>query len=317
MQRRYRFLVTPEYQGHTIQGYLKHRLPEFLPETIRKMLYSGLVRINQETVIDIDSRIHAEDQIQISLDNEGRYSGGQYPLEILYENEDFVVVNKPSGIAAIPEKWDHKAALKTAVADYLCRQGQSKYPPRIVYRLDKEASGIVVAAKAPHIYQRLQQGLAARRVQLEYLALVAGIPQEDGKIELKIAQVARRSTRLKVSEVGKATVSQYRILEKFRDFALLAVNTDMENSHPLRLHLASLGHPLAVDPIYGYRDLINLSDLKDRYRPKKGVLEKPIISRLTLHANRIDFDCPDHPLGIQAPLPEDFEIALKMLRKYR
>jgi RluA family pseudouridine synthase len=318
MERHYHFIVASEYQGYTAGAYLERHLLDFNAGKIRKMFYDKLVLVNKE-IAEPHQRLYSEDKIEVALSEAHEdYVPKPPELEILFENADFLVVNKPSGIPVVPERWVPGSPFKKSLWNYFAQTGQ-ECDPRIVHRIDKETSGAVVVAKTHDMKRYLGKLFEDGKLYKEYTALVAGTPPANGRIELSIAQASKHSSRMTVSEFGKHAVTNYEVVEMFRDFALLKVTIETGRTHQIRVHMAANGYPLAVDSLYGYRSALLLSELKRGYQPKKNQPERPLISRLTLHAHRIAFPLPgqEEPFAVEAPLPKDFQLLLKMLRKYR
>lgn len=318
MQRKYQFKVAAEYSGYTIIDYLTTILPQYSKNTIKKMFHNQCVKLN-ESIVHSTSRVKTDNGVSISLP---KAEVNAYPtvapkLEIIFENEHFLVVNKPSGIPVIPERWSHQNLFKDGVIHHIKAKGE-KASPRVVHRIDKGASGAVIVAKTAEIERNLSKLFETRKIYKEYIALVSGTPNESGRIELKIAQASKHSNRMIISEFGKSAITNYEILEHYKDFSLLKIVIETGRTHQIRLHMSSQGYPLAVDDMYGYRTFLKLSDIKDKYHPKKGKQEKPLISRLSLHAYKVSFTLPgEEPFTITAPLPKDFQVVIKKLRKFR
>jgi 23S rRNA pseudouridine1911/1915/1917 synthase len=323
MQRKYQFTVEQEYGGYTLCDYLLHHLPGYSSNTIRKMVYNGVVKFNGELAA-LSGKVQVDDKITIAIpsDQAKDYAISPPQFNIIFENEDFLVVQKPAGIPVVAEQRNERNFFKEGILHYLAsREGQGEL--RVVHRIEKEVSGAVLVAKSckaksPKIEKSLEKLWEERAISPEYLAIVAGVPEGRQRIEYKIASTSRHNTRMTISEFGKAAVTCYEVVETFRDFALLKITTETDRLHQIRVHLASQGHPLAVDPLYGFRNCLKLSDLKPDYQPKKDRPEKAIISRLSLHLCRISFSLPaTPPFSVESPLPEDMAHAIKVLRKYR
>lgn len=316
MKRRYYFTVNTEHQGYTVEEFLEKHIHQFPIHTVKKCIYDELVKIN-DFPAQIHQRVQVNDEISLLLPkNNKQYKTKHLEIEVLYEDDGFLVVNKPPHIAVIPERWSHETLFRDCIRAHL---QNNNIVPRIVHRIDKEASGAVIVAKNKEL-ERYFSGLFAKRdIEKTYLAIVAGTPQDSGTISLPIKQISNKSTRMMVDETGKDAVTHFRVVEFFRDFALVEITIESGRTHQIRVHMASQGTPLAIDSLYGYRTTIKLSDLKSSYHHKKEHIEKPIISRLTLHAHKLSFIHPgkQEKIEISAPLFKDFEVFLKKLRKYR
>ena len=319
MQRHYKYNISAEYEGYTLREFLIKNINHFSSEIIRKMLHKNIVIVNNHAA-ETNQRLCTGDVVEINIPKNllKEYPKSNIELEILYENEDFFVVNKPSGIAVIQERWVHESPFKDALIAHCKKSSSKKCRPRVVHRIDKDASGAVIVSKDTNSYRHFSELFTKRKVYKEYIALVAGVPEEKGTISLKIQQANKRSNRMVISEFGKEAVTHFELLEAFRDFSLLKVIIETGRTHQIRVHMASQGYPLAIDPIYGYRQCLKLSDFKQNYQAKNKRPEKPLISRLTLHAYKMSFLSPSNEkTEIEAPLPDDFQLVLKMLRKYK
>lgn len=317
MKRRYNFTINAEYHGYTIEEFLEQHIHHFPISTIKKCIYDELVKIN-DVPAQLHQQLQTSDEIQVLLPKHNKKYKEETPqIEVLYEDDGFLVVNKPPLIPVIPERWSHETLFRDCIRAHLQNDA---IIPRVVHRIDKEASGAIIVAKNKE-FERYFSGLFAKRqIKKKYLAIVAGTPADSGTVTLPIKQVSNKSTRMMVDEnEGKDAVTHFQVVEFFRDFALLEVEIESGRTHQIRVHMASQGTPLAIDSLYGYRSTIKLSDLKSSYHHKKERIEKPIISRLTLHAHQLEFTHPgkEKTIQITAPLFKDFEVFLKKLRKYR
>lgn len=176
---------------------------------------------------------------------------------------------------------------------------------------------MLLIAKDPETERHLSKQFEGRTIEKEYIALVDGrVEREEAAIALHLEETPRG--KMRVSPRGKEAVTHYRVQERFKGFTLLGVSPKTGRTHQIRIHLKVIGHPLSIDPLYGNRSAIFLSNLKADYKPKEGHLEAPIISRLTLHANKITFEpLPSSgKLTIEAPISKDMERLIKLIRKY-
>jgi RluA family pseudouridine synthase len=246
----------------------------------------------------------------------------QYKLDILHEDSDIVAVSKPAGLATIPGRGE-----ASSVLEQLARQsgipcsGQADPRLRVVHRLDKDTSGVLVFARNSAAQKHLSHQFQNNAVEKEYLALVAGRPDSDaGEIDTRIGVHPTDRKRMAVlKKGGRPARTLWRLEESFRDFSLLRVFPKTGKTHQIRVHLAHIGLPLAVDPLYGgRRPAILLSELKRGYRAKPGEPERPLIARLTLHAHRLTIQDPrGDQLTVAKDLPKDFAVTLSQLRKHR
>jgi len=254
------------------------------------------------------------------------------PLVVLHEDEHVLVVEKPAGIAAEPERWQRDAA---SVAGGLLQislersEGETglEFRPRLLHRLDKDTSGVLLAAKTLECERYLRDAFSRGdgTIRKTYVAIVEGeYPLDDGEfdtIDLPIGADSRRSGKMLVDDRGKAARTEVRVRERFSGFSLLECRPLTGRTHQLRVHLSATGFPLVVDPVYGRRSELLLSEFKHNYRAKRGHSERPILSRLSLHAEAIDFPCdpedPDKRQRVETPIPKDLARVLKQLGKVR
>jgi 23S rRNA pseudouridine1911/1915/1917 synthase len=250
-------------------------------------------------------------------------------LSILYEDDDLLVIDKPAGLLVIPDRWDPSKptvvklarAYRQAHAVALGRAASEASRIWVVHRLDRDTSGVLILAKSDSAHAGLSRQFEQGKVQKTYLALVGsqGI-RAAGVIRLPIGPHPHRPGMMTIRRrQGKSAVTHYSLVERFHGYTLLNVRPQTGRSHQIRVHLQAIGHPLAIDPLYGSGQPLLLSALKPSYRPKMGEDEHPLMARLTLHAQRLELVHPAHgePLKWEAPLPKDFAAVLRNLRRYR
>jgi 23S rRNA pseudouridine955/2504/2580 synthase/23S rRNA pseudouridine1911/1915/1917 synthase len=250
-------------------------------------------------------------------------------LNIIYEDDDLLVINKPAGLLVIPDRWDaSKPTVVKLARAYLNAQATAKgmiaaEPPRIwvVHRLDRDTSGVLILAKTDRVHAALSQQFEHGEVLKTYLALVSGQGvRADGVIRLPIGPHPQRPGLMAIQRRhGKPAITRYAVVERFRGYTLLDVRPHTGRSHQVRVHAQAIGHPLAIDPLYGSGEPLLLSALKPSYRPKAGAEEHPLMARLTLHAQALELMHPTRgeTCTWEAPLPKDFSAVLRNLRRYR
>jgi len=274
-----------------------------------------------------------------------------FTIPVLYEDEHMLAVDKPSDLAAEPERWAKaNASLSGALLSLALERADVEvleptepvpalhFRPRLLHRLDKDTTGVVLVAKTLRAERVLRAAFEQGGVEKRYLALVEGDYQlaegESEVIDLPIGPDERRSGRMRVDRKdGKPSQTRVRIAKRFRGYTLLECQPLTGRTHQIRVHLTELGFPLAVDPVYGRRRALSLSEFKRDYRRKRGALENPLIERLTLHAASIDYPDPAslpereryepddfaraRRVRVEAPLPKDMARLLKQLEKAR
>ncbi len=240
-------------------------------------------------------------------------------IDVIHETPRYIVVNKPAGIIVIPDQYTDKD--NTLVGEVSARAGQKVW---VVHRIDRDTTGIVIFAKDAEAHAFLCRQFEKGEVQKKYITLVNGrVASDTGMIDTPI-KIEGRNVRLvdhgrpdRENRPGvKDSLTLYTVKERFRDFTLLEVELKTGRRHQVRVHMWSLGHPLAVDPEYTHKESLFLSEFKRGYKGKAG--EKPLLGRLSLHAWTLSCKEPgsDAVVRFEAPLPKDFEVTLKQLRKY-
>jgi len=245
-------------------------------------------------------------------------------LEILWETDDAVAAAKPAGLATIPGRGETDSVLeRLGLQLNLPSSGKADPRLRVVHRLDKGTSGVLLFAKNIEMQRHLSGQFFNNAVSKEYLALVSGRPpDQQGEIDAPLARHPTSPTRMAIAtHGGRPARTAWKVEETFRDHTLLRVFPKTGRTHQIRVHLLSIGLPLAVDPLYhapppGAAPGIFLSTFKRDYRPTRGQEERPLIERLTLHAHRLAFaDRQGMTIQIECVVPKDFRATLTQLRK--
>jgi 23S rRNA pseudouridine1911/1915/1917 synthase len=245
-------------------------------------------------------------------------------LEILAETDNWVAIAKPAGLATIPGRAETTSVLEELGTQLnLPSSGTADPRIRVVHRLDKDTSGVLLFAKNKETQRHLSHQFQNNTIEKQYLALVAGRPEQpEGEIDAPLARHLSDPKRMAVvKHGGRPSRTAWRIEETFRGFTLLRVFPKTGKTHQIRVHLKQIGLPLAIDPLYNPpRDRqapgLLLSSIKRNYRATRGEEERPLIARLTLHAHRLQFAGTDGAtISIECPLPKDFRVALAQLRR--
>lgn len=247
------------------------------------------------------------------------------PIEtpILHLDDDLIVVNKPSGLLSVAGR-AHEISLRELLRTHPMvletlrpeeRDPRFGVNIRAVHRLDREASGVILFARSLEAQRDLVRQFEQREVEKIYLAIVSGYVLHDGVVDrpLMIDESAGRS---RVSDRrGKPSVTEFRVLQRLAGNTLVECRPLTGRLHQIRVHMAAIGHPLAVDPVYGGGEAIFLSHHKPNYRPSARHEERPLIDRLTLHALRLTITHPRtrKKTAFEAPLPKDFRATVNQL----
>jgi 23S rRNA pseudouridine1911/1915/1917 synthase len=227
------------------------------------------------------------------------------PLDILFEDEDIIALNKPAGIVIHAGNGTMAPTLVEGILSH-CKLSPAggNLRPGVVHRLDKNTSGAMIFAKTDAAYLRLVKMFAARKIKKTYLAIVRGIFERNfGEIDLPIGRNRTVRTKMAVSPCGKTATTRWHVLKTFgRQFTFLQVNILTGRTHQIRVHLSSIHHPIVGDTTYGY---------SGNYSP----LIAP--DRVMLHASELAFKhpCREEEISIEAPLPSDFLKILQTLIK--
>lgn len=241
-------------------------------------------------------------------------------LSILYQDDDLVAIDKPSGIPAIPGRDEAESIIEILAAQLsLPFTGTADPRLRVVHRIDKDTSGVMLFAKNSAAQRFVSHQFQNNTIEKEYLAMVAGQPKEnEGEIDAPIGEhptSAKRMTVLKHG--GRPARTGWKVEQRFRHYALIRCFPKTGKTHQIRVHLAHIGLPLAIDPIYNPRSgPLLLSSFKRGYRVKSTQEERPLIDRLTLHAYKLVFQWGESRRELISELPKDFRTVLNMLGKY-
>lgn len=230
-------------------------------------------------------------------------------IEILYEDSKIIAVNKPAGISVTADRTG-----KMNLIDFLQIQGKDKQKLKIVHRLDKDTSGIMLLAKNTDAQRKFSEYFEKGQVRKTYLALIAGSPTaKTGIIDAPIMQSKKNTQIMEVNlKKGKEARTKWELLASFGSVSLIAARPETGRTHQIRVHLQHAGMPLAIDPLYGANQAIMLSSFKADYRLGKYAEEKPLIDRLSLCAYELEIE--NH--HFVAPLEKKFKATIKMLAKY-
>ena len=231
-------------------------------------------------------------------------------LQILYEDEHVLAVNKPPGLLVIPGGEADEQTLKDLVAEYLAPRGER---PFVVHRLDRGTSGVVLFARNAAAHRALNLAFDHRAVKKGYLALVDGDLQGEHVIQIPLHAARRGKMRpAGRGEPGLRSHTRWRAVERFERFTFLEVEPFTGRQHQIRVHLKAIGHPLAFDPLYGRKTPLLARDLN----PAAAHPDVPALARTPLHAAwiRVPHPTRTEPLVVEAPLPDDVRQVLTLLR---
>ena len=234
------------------------------------------------------------------------------PLDIVYEDEHLLIINKPAGLVVHPAAGNHDGTMLNALLHYA---PELVHVPRagIVHRIDKETSGLLVVARNLTAQADLVQQLQERSIEREYEAVTMGVMTSGGSVDAPIGRHAVDRKRMAVTRSGKPAVSHYRVIERFRIHTHVKVHLETGRTHQIRVHMAYIHHPLLGDPVYGGRLRIPPSSSESLMTTLRT------FKRQALHAARLALQHPEsgEPMEWQAPLPDDMSALIKELHTDR
>lgn len=234
--------------------------------------------------------------------------------EIIYQDDDIIIANKPPFMLAIPDRYD---ALKPNLKTIFKEKFGEVFT---VHRIDRETSGIICFAKNEAAHKHLSQQFEDRTTQKIYHTIVEGVLHEkEGVIDKPIAASQTQTGKMVINERGKPSVTHFKVLEEFKQYSLVEADIKTGRTHQIRVHFESMGYPLAIDSVYGRKEEFKVSDIKlRRFNLKKGTEERPLMTRSTLHAYSLELEHPSsgERLKFTADMPKDFRAVLNQLRKW-
>jgi 23S rRNA pseudouridine1911/1915/1917 synthase len=296
------FVVPVEAAGDRLDVFLAHQMPDWSRSQIQRLIREGLVAVGSGPAKKSGEVIEPGARISVTAEHEEpRATPEDLPLAVVYEDSDILVVNKAAGMVVHVGSGIKSGTLVNALLSHLVSiNGLStmggEQRPGIVHRLDKMTSGLMVVAKNDAAHRRLSEQFKSREVHKTYVALVLGrVAADRGEITRSVGRDPRRRTRMKAGGIApREALTKYRVLRRFGHFTLVEATPQTGRTHQIRVHLASLGHPVVGDTTYG-------APAKLRF----GETEEPTLPRTFLHAARLAFTHPltGAPMNFEAPLP--------------
>ncbi len=284
-----------------IDKVLAHQFNQFSRSHLQKWIEDGNVRVNGQPVKP-KYKLAVGDQVVIEPEAPQKVdlTPEKIPLDIVYEDDDVIVVNKPQGMVVHPAPGHPDHTLVNALLYHSPLSTiNGEFRPGIVHRIDKDTSGLLMVAKNDLAHRSLAAQLKAKTNQREYVALVHGVIKQDaGTIDAPIGRSKKDRKKQAVVSDGRHAVTHFKVLHRFRHYTLVSCRLETGRTHQIRVHMKSIGHPLAGDPLYGPRKTL----------PGRGQY---------LHARLLGFKHPrtGKDLVFTAPLPEYFQQMLDKLKK--
>jgi len=307
--------VPLESAGQRLDSYLASYLSEISRTRIQRAISDGDVLVNDHAVKS-SYRLRDGDRVEIELPEPPPLEliAEPIPIDLVYEDEDLIVVNKPSGMVVHPGAGIDSGTLAHALAYHFNSLSNSggRIRPGIVHRLDKETSGLLVVAKNDFTHERLSDQFRDRQVFKLYVALVFGrVSTEHGEIDARIGRSPHNRTRMTVLRggAGRTAHTIYEVADRFQDFTLLRVQIKTGRTHQIRVHLKHIGHPVVGDATYGEGRENTIRDVTVRRAIQS-------LSRNFLHSSELSFEHPrsGERLKFESPLPPELGSILALLR---
>lgn len=293
--------------GERLDVFLASRLPELSRSHLRRLIQAGCVETGGRVAAKAGEIVSEGDPIRVRLARvETRAQPENLPIGIIYEDASLVVVNKPAGMVVHIGAGIHSGTLVNALL-YHIRQlstAAGDERPGIVHRLDKMTSGLMLVAKDDASHRTLAAAFKERTVRKTYIALVHGrVSRDQGEIEAPVGRDPHHRYRMKIGgEKAREALTHFTVIRRFQSFTLLHAMPRTGRTHQIRVHLASIGHPVAGDTAYGAPAKIQLNGL-----------DRGTLARTFLHAFKLEFAHPTTGklLAFEAPLPADLEAFLR------
>lgn len=298
-------MVPAEAQGVRIDKFLSEACDGLSRSYLQKLLKSELVEVDKRTVKN-SYKLSAGERIEFEVPEaaEPEIKAEDIPLDIIYEDSDIILVNKPKGMVVHPAAGHYSQTLVNGLM-YHCRDGLSGINgvlrPGIVHRIDMDTTGVLIVCKNDFAHNAIAEQLKVHSITRKYFAIVHGVIQEDeGTVDAPIGRHPVDRKKMSINRKnGKEAVTHYRVLERFRQFTYVECQLETGRTHQIRVHMASIGHPLLGDSVYG---------------PSKSPFK---LQGQTLHAGVLGIVHPrtGNYMEFSSPLPEYFSELLDKLRK--
>lgn len=275
-----------------IDKYLSENT-EYSRSYVEKLIKNGLVLVNGNSTIE-SYKVCENDEIEITdnLDKTNDIKPSEMNLDIIYEDNDLMIINKPSGVVVHPGAGNHENTLVNGLINYTNNLSNinGDVRPGIVHRLDKDTSGLMIVAKNNKAHELLSEMFKAHDIKRTYVALTNGvIPYNKGTIDVPIKRDDKHFDKMMACEDGKKAITHFKVLKRYNNYTLLSLNLETGRTHQIRVHLAYLGYPLYNDPVYSNKACTSFGQF--------------------LHSKEIDFVHPitGKRLHFEVPLPNEFK----------
>ena len=297
------YIVNEEENSKRLDVYIASKDEETTRSSAQRQIEQGNVVVNGKKITKVSYKVSEGDKIEIEEQEpvESELKAQDIPIDIIYEDKDIIVVNKPKGMVVHPANGNPDGTLVNAIMA-ICKDSLSgiggEIRPGIVHRLDKDTSGLLIVAKNDMAHVNMSEQIKRHEVKKTYIALVRGIVKEnEATIDMPIGRSNSDRKKMAVNKNGKNAVTHIKVLKRYDKYTLLEINIETGRTHQIRVHLAHIGYPVIGDYIYS-----------------NGKNEFGIVGQC-LHAKSLEFKHPitGKDMKLEAPLPEYFEKVLQEL----
>ncbi len=293
-----------EQVNKRIDAYMAEKYEDISRVAIQRLIETGKILVNGKKVkasykVQVNDKITMEEEKAVEIELKAQ----DIPVEIIYEDRDIIVVNKPKGMVVHPANGNPDGTLVNAIMS-ICKDSLSgiggEIRPGIVHRLDKDTSGILIVAKNDKAHINLSEQIKEHKVKKTYIALVKGIVKENNAtINMPIGRSEKDRKKMAVTKKGKEAITHFKVLKRYDKYTLLEINIETGRTHQIRVHLSQIGYPIVGDEVYS-----------------KGKNEWNIKGQC-LHAKSLDFKHPvtNENMHLEAKIPQYFEKILEELKE--
>ena len=298
-----KLIVNTDNSGLRLDAYIAKNIDNLSRTAVKRLIEEENIKVNGGAQ-KVSYKVQENDEIEVNVPEakELDIKAEDIPVEVVYEDSDIIVVNKPKGLVVHPANGNWDGTLVNAIMA-ICKDSLSgiggEIRPGIVHRLDKDTSGLLIIAKNDEAHLNMSNQIKNREVKKIYYALVRGnVSENEATINMPIGRSTKDRKKMAVTKNGKEAVTHFKVLERFNKYTLLEVKIDTGRTHQIRVHLSEIGHPVVGDEVY--------SNGKNEFGIKGQLL----------HAKSLDFKHPisGKELHLEAEIPEEFSNVLKELR---
>lgn len=295
MSNRLKYKITEEQDGKKLINFLKSGGLKISTRLSRRLIRGGLVFINGVSARNSDILKHGDCvEIVLDVDESQDIEAEDIPIDVVYEDKDLLIVNKPPYMVVHPTKSHQEGTLANGIINYFQKTEQNCIV-RLVNRLDRDTSGLVIIAKSQFAHQAMAKKLDNKLIKKYYIAFVEGRLEGEGTIDLPIDRPSPDSMKREVMEGGQRAVTHYKVIKSNDLMSQLMIRLETGKTHQIRVHMKSMGHPIVGDTLYGN--------------------ESPYIKRQALHAFKLEFSELRNASNIEviAKIPDDMSELIKIV----